>query len=50
MLGVQSFTFQCENPSGLNWLYLAMTLLKALFFFCFLARCIRNTIMYCVVA
>jgi hypothetical protein len=29
---VQSLTFQGENPrSGLNWLCLAMTLLKALF-------------------
>jgi hypothetical protein len=29
---VQSLDFQGENPrSGLNWLYLAMTLLKALF-------------------
>jgi hypothetical protein len=29
---VQSLTFQDENPrSSLNWLYLAMSLLKALF-------------------
>jgi hypothetical protein len=48
MLGVQSFTFQCENPSGINWLCLAMVLFEGIVFFLLGASVIL--LGYCVVA